>query len=106
MGGDRFQQMSDVIAHIEAGQHFSDEPCGRKVENRHPFGARVPRALSELVGVVAGFAAEQHCQSAIPAGQDMDRQIVGSASTPRRCDEFPPRRSLDSETHARSRGLP
>src|SRR6476661_4197183 len=79
---DGFQHEADMVADVVAAQHRTGEPPGRVVENRQPFRARMPCAPREFVSPIAGLAAEQPDQSAVPPLYHVDRKMARTLGLP------------------------
>ncbi len=59
VSGDRFQQVTDVVAEVDPFERLADEPCHGVVENRHALRTGAPGAVIEFVDLVSGLAAEE-----------------------------------------------
>lgn len=79
---DRFEQMPNMIADIEASDDAPGEPRDGTVEYRQIFRSVAPIATVELVDAVAGLAAEKPRQLPVFTGQQVHGQVCRTLGDP------------------------
>jgi hypothetical protein len=71
----RHQQMSNVVAELQAIHDPPDEPGGSIVKDRHILRSDRPATARELVGLIAGFFAEQLRELLIGSSEQVDGEM-------------------------------
>ena len=76
-GGDRLEEVADVVAQVDTGEHAPDEDVVDTIEHRDTARPGAPGPLGQLVDLVGGLAPEQLGQIVLVGGNQVHGEHRG-----------------------------